>query len=64
MTLDLEPGRVHLLGERYDVRACRAALRRHRLAVDCIQVRPGPLAAARRRGRRAVRWTLRRSPRP
>jgi predicted phosphodiesterase len=64
MTLDLEPARVRLLWERYDVRACRAALRRHRLAVDAIHIHPGALATARRRGRRALRWSLRRSPRP
>jgi predicted phosphodiesterase len=61
MTLDLEPAGVRLLSERYDVRACQAALRRHGLAADAIHIRPGALAAARRRGRRALRWSLSRS---
>jgi predicted phosphodiesterase len=64
LTLDLDPARVRLIAERYDVRACRAALRRHGLVGDCVHVRPGPLAASWRGCRRAARWALRRRPRP
>jgi len=60
LDLDLEPAGVRLLAERYDVRASRAALRRHGLAPDAIHIRPGALAAARRRGRRVLRSSLRR----
>jgi len=62
MVLDLDRWQAQFHSTSYDVEACRAALRREGLPLDCIHRPPGRLAAVRRRGRSLLRQALR--PRP
>jgi predicted phosphodiesterase len=53
---DARPVSVRFLAVDYDYQAVREALRRQRLPTDSMHVRPGKLAAARRRLRRLPRY--------
>jgi predicted phosphodiesterase len=53
--LDLELRTVYFHSASFDVEACRASLRRQGLPRDCMHLRPGRLAAVRRRSRYLLR---------
>lgn len=55
MLLDLERNSARFYRAAFDVDACRAALREHRLPDACIHVRPGFVSSAQRRSRRMLR---------
>jgi len=52
--VDLTRAHVRFFAEPYDAAAARAALRARRLPADAVHVRPGRVAAARRRARRVL----------